>query len=281
MAGLAQPALKGRGPGAVTPGAAAFLQETPNTTSPRPPPPKLGRHDAPREGGVLGRGPAPCQPMKAGVPGLPANGSAVFPAHSTQVARWGSTCGLRVASTSAPYQPMGTGGPSPPANGRWGAPRCPRSPANTVPAPMPPPPPNGARGAAHVTRGAAAGHPEPAPAPWSSRRAVPPAPSFSRSAPSSSFPRLPGRAGRARCCRPPAAGASEGGGALPASRDAATAAAGTMAARAPRVRGRAALKGAGAGRSRDGGGHLNQEHTQRQRQHSPKSTLFRFPPIYD
>lgn len=94
------------------------------------------------------------------------------------------------------------------------------------------------------------------------------------------LPAPPGQGG-AGTALPPArcGGEGGGGGALPASRDAATAA-GTMAARAPRVRGRAALKGTGAGRSRDRGGHPNQAHRHTDSAGTRQNQLYSaFPPF--
>lgn len=146
--------------------------------------------------------------------------------------------------------------------------RCPRSPANTIPALMPPPPPNGARGAAHVTRGAAAARPGPylhhELPPLRSSRSAPPAP-----LPAPSRAARAGRGGHGAASRP-LWGRARGAARSPrhVTPPLPLPAAGTMAARAPRVRGRAALKGAGAGRSRDRagrsrdrGGHPNQAHT--------------------
>lgn len=102
----------------------------------------------------------------------------------------------------------------------------------------------------------------------------------SRSVPSF-FPRRPVRAGRARRYLPPAAGATRGAARFPrhVTPPPPLPAAGTMAARAPRVRGRAALKGAGAGRSRDRGGHPNHAHTHRQRRQSANQLYSAFPPF--
>lgn len=172
----------------------------------------------------------------------------------------------------------GDGRRKPPSQWEMGCPALPSlplqyGPGRDAPAPAKRRTRRGARDARGRRRPPGPVPPGAAPAPWSSRRSAPTAP-----LPPPSRAARAGRGGHGNASRPLRGRAR---GAVRSPRHVTPPpplpAAGTMAARAPRVRGRVALKGAGAGRSRDRGGHSDPAHTHTQRRHSAKSTLFRFP----